>query len=114
VKREEGVAYPVSEEIDEAKRSAYRQGFNDGYRKGYDRGLEEGLEKAGKRTPSIADTVQFMKITCECGALNFHPVFNNRLIVNADEERRCGGCGRIVTRDEIFAYYSRLQSKNRS
>ena len=103
----------MSEDIEEAKRSAYRQGFNDGYRKGYDRGLEEGLEKANRKT-SVADTVQFMKITCECGALSLHPVFNNRLVINSDEERQCHGCGRIVTRDEIFAYYSRLQSKNRT
>jgi len=103
----------LSEETDEAKRSAYRQGFNDGYRKGYDKGLEEGLEKARQKA-SATDTVQFMKITCECGALNLHPVFNNKLIINADEERRCSGCGRMVTRDEILAYYSRLQSKNRS
>jgi len=103
----------VSEDIDEAKRSAYRQGFNDGYRKGYDRGLEEGSEKARQRAV-VADTVQFMKIMCECGAFNFHPVFNNKLVINADEERRCGGCGRIVTRDEILTYYSRLHSKNRT
>jgi len=103
----------LSEETDEAKRSAYRQGFNDGYRKGYDRGIEEGREKA-KRGTSTADAVQFLKITCECGALNFHPVFNSRLVINGDEERRCRGCGRIVTRDELLAHYSRLQSQNRS
>jgi len=103
----------LSEDMDEAKRSAYRQGFNDGYRKGYDRGVEEGLEKA-KHRMSVADTVQFMKILCECGALNLHPVFNNKLIINTDEERLCCGCGRMVTRDEILTYYSRLQSKNRS
>ena len=103
----------MSEEIDEAKRSAYRQGFKEGYRKGYARGLQEGPEKARQRT-SVADTVQFMKIMCECGALNFHPVFNSKLVINADEERRCSGCGRTVTRVEILAHYSRLQSKNRA
>jgi len=103
----------LSEDNDEAKHLAYRQGFNDGYRKGYDRGLEEGLER-GKHRASIASTVQFMKIKCECGALNLHPVFNNKLTINVDEERRCSGCGRIVTRDEILAHYSRLQSQSRS
>ena len=113
MKREKGGVIPVSDEIDEAKREAYRQGFNDGYRKGYEKGVEEGLERTRRKTP-ISDTVQFMKIMCECGAFNFHPVFNNKLVINADEERRCGGCGRIVTRDEILTYYSRLHSKNRT
>lgn len=103
----------MSEEMDEAKRAAYRQGFNDGYRRGYDRGHEEGLSKARQKT-SITDTVLFLKISCECGAVNLHPVFNNRLTINAEEERRCGGCGRIVTRDEILANYNRLQSRNRT
>lgn len=103
----------MSENVDDVKRTAYRQGFNDGYRKGYEKGRQEELKKAKKKT-TVADTAQFLKIVCECGALNFHPVFNNKLTINADEERRCDCCGRMVTRDDILAHYSRLQSQNRN
>jgi len=91
---------------------AYRDGFNEGYRKGYEKGFDEGLEK-GKRK-NIHTNVQFLKIGCECGAINFHPIFENKLVINEDEERRCFGCGEIIPRDYILSYYSRLQSNSRT
>jgi len=97
---------------EETKRLSYRDGFNEGYRKGYEKGYEEGVEKA-KRKNSPAN-VLFLKIQCECGTLNFHPIFENKLVINEDEERRCFGCGKIVPRDDILSYYSRLQSNNRT
>ena len=100
------------DETDENRRVAYRDGFNEGYRKGYEKGFEEGTEKSKRK--NIISNVQFLKIHCECGATNFHPVFENKLVINEDEERRCFGCGKIVARDDILSYYSRLQSNNRT
>jgi len=102
----------LSNETDETRRVAYRDGFNEGYRKGYEKGYEEGVEK-GKRK-AVHTNVQFLKVSCECGATNYHPVFENKLVINEDEERRCFGCGKIVPRDDILTYYSRLQSNNRT
>jgi len=102
-----------SNDVEEAKRRGYRQGFNDGFKKGYDKGYEEGFQK-GRRGGRRSSTTNFLKIPCECGAINFHPVFDNRLVINADEERRCHACQRIIPREIIFAYYSRLQSNNRT
>jgi len=102
----------MPEENEEARRIGYKNGFNDGYKKGYDKGLEEGYEKA-KRKNSLPP-VQFLRIPCECGTLNFHPIFENRLVINEDEERRCHGCGKIVQRDNILSCYSRLQYNNRT
>ena len=102
----------MSDETDETRRGAYRDGFNEGYKKGYEKGFDEGLEK-GKRK-SNPTPVQFLRIGCECGAINFHPVFENKLVINEDEERRCFGCGKIVPRDDILSYYGRLQSNNRT
>jgi len=102
----------LSNETDETRRTAYRDGFNEGYKKGYEKGFDEGLEK-GKRK-NIHTSVQFLKVGCECGTTNFHPVFENKLVINEDEERRCFGCGKIVPRDDILTYYSRLQSSNRT
>ena len=100
-----------SEPDEEARRLSYRNGFNDGYRKGYEKGYEEGLEKA-KRKNSLAN-VYFLKIRCECGAINLHPVFESKLVINEDEERRCYACGRIIRRERILSHYSRIQSNNR-
>jgi len=102
----------LSDETEEARRTGYRNGFNEGYKKGYEKGLEEGYEK-GRRKNSFTP-VQFLKIQCECGSTNFHPVFENRLVINEDEERRCPSCGKIVSRDDILSCYSRLQSNNRT
>ena len=102
-----------SDDTDEARRRGYRQGFKDGFKKGYDRGYEEGLEK-GKRKSLHSNATRFMKIPCECGAVNLHPVFDNRLVINADEERRCHACQKIIAREVIFAHYSRLQSNKRT
>ena len=102
----------MSDETDEPRRVAYRDGFNEGYRKGYEKGYDEGQEKAKRKhtcTPAL-----FLKIQCECGTLNFHPIFENKLVINEDEERRCFGCGKIVPRDDILTYYSRLQSNSRT
>jgi hypothetical protein len=49
--------------------------------------------------------VQFLKVQCECGAVNYHPVSENRLIINEDEERRCFDCGRILSRESILNSY---------
>lgn len=103
----------LSDDKEEVRRRGYRQGFNDGFKKGYDRGYEEGFEK-GKRKNRHSNATRFMKIACECGAVNFHPVFDNRLVINADEERRCYACERIFSREVIFAHYSRLQSNKRT
>jgi len=100
------------DETDETKRVAYRDGFNEGYKKGYEKGFEEGIEKAKRK--GMCTPVQFLKIYCECGAANYHPVFENKLVINEDEERRCLGCGKIVPRDDILAHYSKLQSNNRT
>jgi len=102
----------LSDETEEARRTGYKNGFNEGYKKGYEKGFDEGYEK-GKRKISFAP-VQFLKIRCECGSTNFHPIFENKLVINDDEERRCCGCGKIVSRDDILSYYSRLQSNNRT
>lgn len=102
-----------SDDFEEARRRGYRQGFNDGFKKGYDKGYEEGFEK-GKLKKSRSYTTRFLKIPCDCGAINFHPVFDNRLVINADEERKCYACQRIIPREIIFAHYSRLQSNNRT
>jgi len=102
----------LSDETEEAKRLGYRNGFNDGYKKGYEKGFDEGYEK-GKRK-NVFTPVLFLKIRCECGTTNFHPVFENRLVINEDEERRCSGCGQIVSRDDILSCYSKLQSNNRT
>lgn len=99
-------------ETDETRRVAYQDGYRAGYRKGYEKGFEEGLEK-GKHK-NIHTSVQFLRIQCECGGTNYHPVFENKLVINEDEERRCFGCGKIVPRDDILTYYSRLQSNSRT
>jgi len=101
----------LSDEND-ARRLGYKDGFNDGYKKGYEKGYDEGYEKGKRKNSSIP--VQFLKIQCECGTTNFHPVFENRLVINDDEERRCHGCGNIISRDAILSCYSRLQSNNRT
>jgi len=100
----------LSDETEEAKRVGYRNGFNEGYKKGYEKGFDEGYEK-GKRKNALPP-VQFLKVQCECGTINLHPVFESRLIISEDEERRCYGCGKIVSRDNILSCYSRLQSNN--
>ncbi len=102
-----------SDDTDEARRRGYRQGFNAGFKKGYDKGYDEGFEK-GKRKNRRSQATRFMKIPCECGAVNLHPVFDNRLVINADEERRCYACEEIIPREVIFAHYSRLQSNKRT
>ena len=102
----------MSDETEEAKRTSYKNGFNEGYKKGYEKGYDEGYEKG--RHKNSYTPVQFLKIQCECGTTNFHPVFESRLIISEDEERRCHGCGKIVSRDDILSYYSRLQSNNRT
>ena len=99
----------MENETDETRRMAYKDGYNEGYKKGYEKGFEEGEEK-GKRKVHRTQ-VQFLRISCECGTTNFHPVFENKLIINDDEERRCYGCGKIIARDDILNYYGRLQSK---
>lgn len=98
----------MENEADETRRIAYKDGYNEGYKRGYEKGFEEGVEK-GKRK-HVCTQVQFLRISCECGTTNFHPVFENKLIINDDEERRCYGCGKIISRDDILNYYSRLQS----
>ncbi|MDH5782833.1 MAG: hypothetical protein OEZ35_04105 [Candidatus Bathyarchaeota archaeon] len=103
----------LSDDLEEARRRGYRHGFNDGFKKGYDRGYEEGFEK-GKLKNRHSNTTRFMKISCECGSVNFHPVFDNRLVINTDEERRCHACQGIIPREVIFAHYSRLQSNKRT
>jgi hypothetical protein len=94
---------------DETRRTAYKNGYTEGYKKGYEKGYEEATEKAKHKAHPTQ--VQFLRITCECGTTNFHPVFENKLIINDDEERRCYGCGKIIARDEILNDYSRLQPK---
>ncbi len=101
------------DDLEEARRNGYRRGFKEGFKKGYDKGYEEGLER-GKRKRHHSNSTRFMKIPCECGAANFHPVFDNRLVINADEERRCCACQKIISREVIFAHYSRLQSNKRT
>jgi len=101
----------LSDETEEAKRTGYKNGFNEGYKKGYEKGFDEGYEK-GKRKNSCTP-VQFLKIRCgECGTTNLHPIFESRLVISEDEERRCYGCGKIISRDDILSCYSRLQSNN--
>jgi len=95
-------------ETDETRRIAYKDGYNEGYKRGYEKGYEEGTEKSKRKQNHTC--VQFLRIACECGTTNFHPVFENKLIINEDEERRCCGCGQIISRDDILNYYSRLQS----
>jgi hypothetical protein len=98
----------MENETDETRRIAYKDGYNEGYKRGYEKGLEEGTEKSKRK--HTRTHVQFLRITCECGTANFHPVFENKLIINDDEERRCYGCGKVISRDDILNYYSRLQS----
>ncbi len=102
----------MSNEADESRRVAYRDGFNEGYKKGYEKGFEEGVEKTKHKNTQTF--VQFLRIQCECGAMNYHPVFENKLVINDEEERRCFGCGNPISRDTILARYSRLQSNNRT
>jgi len=102
----------LSDENEENGRSGYKEGYTEGYKKGYQKGFDEGYGKA--KSKNNHTPVQFLRITCECGTLNFHPIFENKLIINEDEERRCHGCGRIVSRDDILSCYSRLQSSNRA
>jgi hypothetical protein len=109
--RKEATLY-MSNETDESRRVAYKDGFNEGYKKGYEKGFEEGLEKGKHKTSHT--NVQFLKINCECGTMNYHPVFENKLLINDDEERRCYGCGNIISRDAILSCYSRLQSDSRT
>jgi len=98
----------LSDETEEAKRIGYKNGFNEGYKKGYEKGFDEGYDKG--RRKKACTPVQFLRIKCECGTVNFHPVFENKLVINEDEERRCYGCGKIINRDNILSCYSRLQS----
>jgi hypothetical protein len=102
----------LSEDFEEAKRTGYKSGFNEGYKRGYEKGFDEGYEKGRRR--NACTPVQFLRIQCECGSMNYHPVFENRLVINEDEERRCCGCGKIISRDDILSCYSRLQSNNRT
>jgi len=95
-------------ETDETRHTAYKNGYTEGYKKGYEKGYEEATEKTKRKHTHT--NVQFLRINCECGTTNFHPVFENKLIINEDEERRCYGCGKIIPRDDILNYYSRLQS----
>jgi len=111
--RERRPIMAFSDDLEETRRRGYREGFKNGYKKGYDRGYEEGFEK-GKRRHRQSNATRFMKIPCECGSVNFHPVFDNRLVINADGERKCCSCQRIIPRDVIFAHYSRLQSNKRT
>lgn len=97
----------MASEADETRRIAYRDGYNEGYRKGYEKGFEEGLEKGKRKNTHMP--VRFLKIQCECGATNYHPVFENKLVISEDEERRCFSCGKIVPRDDILTYYGRIQ-----
>ena len=56
--------------------------------------------------------VQFLKVPCEnCETVNFHPVFENKLVLNADEDRKCSGCGKVISRDKIVEKYSKLQGR---
>ncbi|HKZ95319.1 MAG TPA: hypothetical protein VJ249_12190 [Candidatus Bathyarchaeia archaeon] len=98
----------MENETDETRRIAYKDGYNEGYKRGYEKGYEEGVEKSKRK--HACTQVQFLRIACECGTANFHPVFENKLVINEDEERRCYGCGKIISRDDILNYYSRLQS----
>ena len=98
----------MENETDETRHTAYKNGYTEGYKKGYQKGYEQATEKA-KHKAQHTD-VQFLRITCECNTTNFHPIFENKLIINDDEERRCYGCGKIIPRDAILNYYSRLQS----
>ncbi len=98
-----------TDENEQAKRESYKEGYNDGYKKGYEKGYGEANEKTKQKTQKT--TVQFLRIICECGTINFHPIFENKLIINEDEERRCHGCGKIMPRDNILTCYSRLQTK---
>ena len=100
---------PMEPETDETRHTAYKNGYTEGYKKGYEKGYEEGIEKSKHKTHHTH--VQFLRIGCECGTTNFHPIFENKLIINDDEERRCHGCGKIIPRDDILNYYSRLQPK---
>jgi len=100
------------ESDEETKGVSYKNGFNEGYKKGYEKGYEEGSGKAKRKNPSA--NVHFLKIQCECDTINFHPVFESKLVINEDEERRCYGCGKIIPREEILNCYSRLQSNNRT
>ena len=112
VEREKGGHPILASETDENRRVAYRDGFNEGYKKGYEKGFEEGVEKGKKK--AVCTPVQFLKVGCECGTMNYHPVFENKLVINEDEERRCYGCGKVIPRDDLLEYYSRLQSNNRT
>ena len=98
----------MGSETDETRHTAYKNGYTEGYKKGYERGYEQATEKHKRR--NTGTQVRFLRITCECKTTNFHPVFENKLIINDDEERRCYGCGKIIARDDILNYYSRLQS----
>ena len=97
---------------DEAKHFGYKNGFNEGYKNGYKKGYEDGLEKA-KHKNTLAN-VLFLKIRCECGAISLHPVFESKLVIKEDEERRCHICDKIITREEILNHYSRLQFSDRT
>lgn len=98
----------MSNETDKSRRSAFRNGFNEGYRKGYKKGLDEGLQRSKRKKEGTP--VRFLKIQCKCGVNNFHPIFENKLVINGDQERRCFNCGKIMSRDDILEQYSRLQS----
>jgi hypothetical protein len=111
IERKEAILF-VSNETDESRRVAYRDGFNEGYKKGYEKGFEEGVEKTKRKNACIP--VQFLRISCECGAANYHPIFENKLVINDDEERRCFGCGKVISRDDILSHYSKLQSNSRT
>ena len=102
----------IDEPDDENRRTSFKKGFNEGYKKGYEKGYEEALEKT-RGGNSFAD-VYFLKIRCECNAVNLHPVFGNKLVINEDDERRCHNCDKIISRERILSCYSRLQPNNRT
>jgi hypothetical protein len=98
-----------ADEDEQAKRENFKEGYNEGYKRGYEKGYGDANEKNKQKTART--TVQFLRIICECNTINFHPIFENKLIINEDEERRCHGCGKIIPRDDILTCYSRLQTK---
>lgn len=86
---------------------SYKKGFNDGYKKGFDVGYYEACKKGNIKNPLTQ--VKFLKVQCECGAVNYHPIHENKLVLNIDEERRCFHCEKIISRDSILEGYSKLQ-----
>lgn len=50
--------------------------------------------------------VKLIRLRCECGAINYLPILDNRLIIYDEEERKCTRCGRIVSKEEILTAYT--------